>query len=146
MSLLGSIGRFVFGSTAGGLVDAGAKVASTVGEFVSTPKDREQFAGDLVNAESRDLQSARFYGAPGDHGTAFDVLVDGIIRLIRPFIAIDVLGGWNHWWALPSLDSFSPFQQWAIETVIVFYFGGRFVTKDLPVAVAALIRAWRNKG
>lgn len=142
--VLASIGKFLFGSTAGGLVKAGANVAQVVTQFISTPAQREAFVNQLLAAQNQETASVHEFAAPGDHGTAFDVLVDGINRLIRPFIAIDVLGAWNHWWTIPSIESLSPFLRWAVQAVIVFYFGGRFVAKDLPVAIAALIKVWRK--
>ena len=137
-SKLGSI--FFGGSSDKGIVE---QAADTVERFnPGAVKQHEmsiedQKAGDdsQRNAQQLVLQTG------GDNW--FDIIVNGLNRLVRPVITywvVLVLFGLvtvpsDYWGKIPDM-------MWnIIWTVITFWFGARAVFKDIPSA----IRQWRNK-
>jgi hypothetical protein len=93
--------------------------------------------------EEADRASARAYAAPGAPGAGvFDRFVDSCNRLVRPAVSLYILGGLAGWWTLPDLSRVD--ERWlaAGQIVLVFWFGGRAILKDLPAGVAAAIAAY----
>ena len=65
-------------------------------------------------------------------------VVDAIIHLVRPWITVHLIGGLFGYWQLPDISGINPFYMKMIDVVLVFWFGARVITKDLP----ALMIAW----
>ena len=86
-------------------------------------------------------ESARKNDQPMNSGSPIlDGLVNGVNRLIRPWVTITVIGSLFGYWELPPPDSISP-QYWSIAQIILgFWFGGRFLVKDIPQAIKSLVK------
>jgi len=110
---------------AGFFLKGGAgKVAAVADEFVHTAEER-------TNTDQVDLKDARTVQYVS-HDSGFDVLVDAIIRLIRPGLTIYLIGGLIGWWDLRDIAEISQFYQTLIWLVFTFHFGGRALMKDIP--------------
>ena len=66
--------------------------------------------------------------------------VDIVNRWIRPAITIWLLGGLSGCWTLPNTSTVDPVWFQIFMIVITFWFGGRVLLKDLPNAVAAILK------
>lgn len=126
---------WLFGSS------AAADTVRAIGDAADklTTTDEERGAQQVS-----DNASARAYAAPGVHNTWFDVFVDGLNRLPRPVIALYVFGGIAGAWRLADLSRVDPLWLAVGAAVLGFYFGGRFLTKDLPAAVVNAVMAIRK--
>ena len=67
-----------------------------------------------------------------------NLLIDAAIHLIRPWITVVLFGALFGYWKLPDVESIHPAYIKMIDVVMLFWFGARVVTKDLP----ALVEAW----
>ena len=123
MSVLGAIGGFF-------LKGGASKIASVADEFVHTAEER-------TNIDQADLNVARNVQYVS-HDSGFDILVDAIIRLIRPGLTIYLIGGLIGWWKLTSINNIEPFYQTLIWLVFTFHFGGRALMKDIPTFLKTL--------
>jgi hypothetical protein len=122
----------------GSVVD---KAADTVERFKGSDRQdhaqqRENF-GDAAKA----TDDARKYD-PRTTGTQFisevvNVSVDALNRLIRPGVAILLIGGTFGMWDL-AVTTTDPIVLGWTESVVGFYFGVRAITQDLPRLLAAL--------
>ncbi len=150
MSWLGRIGRGVLGLVVGGPAAALGAVGSVAGGIAGAVGDvakaRIEAGVRGLEADARDRESARQFAAPGTHGTWLDVLVDNANRLPRPVITFYIFGGVVGWWPLADLSKVDPLWLQAGGAVLVFWFGGRLLTKDLPAAVLAVLRALGKGG
>jgi hypothetical protein len=70
--------------------------------------------------------------------------IDLVNRLIRPFVTIWLIGGFSGWWKLPDIKEIDPVWFQIFMIVITFWFGGRVLLKDLPAAVAAILKMKRG--
>lgn len=73
-----------------------------------------------------------------------NLLVDSVTHLIRPWITVELFGALFGFWKLPDPEMIHPLYMKLVDVVVMFWFGARVITKDLP----ALIAAWtkmRNK-
>lgn len=121
MNWLRAIGGWLFGG--GGA----SKVVDAVDDAILTEQERQQ-------ADQKDLESARTMQT-ATHGTWFDVLVDGMSRLVRPGVTLWLVGGFIGWWTLPRIETISEYWQNVFMLVLTFWFGGRAILKDLPSAI-----------
>lgn len=124
MSIVSSVLGFFTGNDAGKVVESVEKV---IDKSTYTQQERSQ-------DDQKDLESARLSQAPS-HDSWFDVLVDGIARLIRPGVTIWLIGGFVGIWKLPDPGATDPYWQNVFLLVITFWFGGRTILKDLPEAI-----------
>lgn len=116
---------------------------------VAQVADEAYFSGEeKAGADRAETNDARAF-AGTSHNTWFDALVDGINRLIRPGITIWLVLGISGRITLPDPGRVDPFWLQAFLIVLTFWFGGRVLLKDLPIAIAkvmelrALLRAKR---
>ena len=121
MSFFSGLGKWLFG---GGGVE---KVADVADKAFHTAQERSQ-------EDQKDLESARSMQL-FTHGSAFDILVDGLSRLVRPGVTLWMIGGFIGWWPLPKIDDISEYWQNIFMLVLTFWFGGRAILKDLPQAI-----------
>src|SRR5262245_42314648 len=121
MSILSTLGGWLFGK---GGAD---KVVDVADEAFHTEQEKSQ-------EDEKDLQSARLMQSPS-HDSVFDIIVDGVARLIRPGVTIWLIGGFVGWWRLPQPGTVDPYWQNIFLLVITFWFGGRAILKDLPEAI-----------
>lgn len=133
--VLAAVGRFLFGGGGQAVVNVAKGVDDIVDRHVATVENKEAFTTEVLGLVQREQQTAAAFAAPGVHNTAFDALVDGINRLVRPVIAIAVLGAWFGWWRLVPIDTLGAEYQFYVRLVVTFYFGGRVLTKDVPQAI-----------
>jgi hypothetical protein len=72
--------------------------------------------------------------------TVANTSIDIFNRMIRPFVTIWLIGGFSGWWKLPDTGKIEPVWFQIFMIVITFWFGGRVLLKDLPNAVAAILK------
>lgn len=112
----------------------GGKTVEKVTEIADEAIDTGQERGER---DAKDLESARAMRLH-THGTFFDVLVDGLSRLVRPGVTLWLVGGFIGWWPLPRTEAISEYWQNVFMLVLTFWFGGRAILKDLPSAIRAM--------
>ena len=134
-SKLGSI--FFGGKSDKGLVE---QVSDAVERFAPGEVKQAEMAIDALKAGDDSQKNAQQLQLAG-HDSWFDILVDGLNRLVRPlfsFWAFGVLAGVIGTAHLANI----PASAWnVIWTIIGFWFGQRVLFKELPAAV----KAWRDK-
>jgi len=142
MSILSKVVGF-FG---GGAASAGMGVANGIADIVERwrPGDAKnvEFTKELTTLVNDSYDSARKHDAPMQSGLPIiDALVNGVNRLIRPWITITVIGSLfglgKHWsyFDLPPPENIAP-EYWVMAQIILgFWFGGRMITKDIPAAL-----------
>lgn len=141
MGLLSKVKGFLVGGTA----KTGLGVAEGIAEIVERWKPGEgkkhEMAMEISALAESAYASARQHDQPMSSGLPLlDGIVNGINRLIRPWVTITVIGSLFGYWELPPPDSIDP-QYWVITKVILgFWFGGRAVFKDFPSAIRNLRR------
>ncbi len=139
MSVFSKIGA-VFG---GGAAKAGLGVANGIADIVERwkPGDAKnvEFTKELTGLVNASYDSARKHDTPMSSGVPWvDATVNGINRLIRPWVTITVIGSLFGYWDLPPPESIGP-EYWVMVKIILgFWFGGRLVTKDIPAALGHL--------
>lgn len=134
--LLGFLFKIVptlFGSSSNGkgIVNS---IADVIDRFVPSAKTRQENneSDKKATAESQDDARAMKFKS---HDSWFDIFVDGVNRLIRPVITIGVISIIFGWVEQPDLDNIHPVILEVTLIVISFWFGGRFVVKDLMPAI-----------
>lgn len=121
MNIFAQIGGWLFGG--GGA----SKVMDVADKAFHTEQEKAaEDAADLADARAMQLPT---------HGGAFDTLVDGAARLVRPGVTFWLVGGFIGWWPLPAPGTVDPFWQNVFMLVLTFWFGGRALLKDLPASV-----------
>lgn len=139
MNFFKKIWGVVFGDAGGGIIQPIADVY----------KVKAENDGKEIDAGERDLETARQFAAPGSAPGMINILVDAANRIIRPFVTVYVLGGLADWWKLPDLEDKDPLWILAGATILVFWFGGRMLFKDLPAGLALALSSYfkaRGKG
>ncbi len=135
----------VAGFFTGGIAKAGLEVAGGVADIIERwrPGDakNQEMAMEMNEFLQKSYESARKHDQPMSAGVPWvDAFVNGINRLIRPWVTITVLGSLFGYWELPPPNSIDP-QYWVIAQVVLgFWFGGRFLVKDIPQGIKSLIR------
>ena len=138
MSFFAKIGAKVGGLFAGEAV-AGAKgISDIVGKWVPDVETRNNLEKELGEQYQAAMVSTRAHDTPMHGNTWFDSLVNGTNRLIRPTITIGLFGAIFGWWPLPELAEVDPMFLKYGETVLIFWFGGRALFKDLPAMLKYL--------
>lgn len=80
------------------------------------------------------MQETRLLGAIGNF---INLLVDSANRMIRPGLAVTLMGGLFGWWEV-KLNTSDPLLVELSIAVFGFYFGVRAITQDLPRLLRAL--------
>lgn len=131
-----------------GGVKAAASTAETISsiasQWIENPAQRQQFITQVMDSYNADVRNARSFGnaLPGD--TGFSAFADGVNKMIRPVLAMGVIGGLYEWWPLPDIAHLPAFYSTLGYTVIGFYFGAISIFDDLPRGVAKLIKVIRG--
>jgi len=138
MNFFTKLGGFLFGGKSDkGLVE---QAADAVERFAPGQVKQAEMAIDALKAGDESQKNAQALHLVG-HSTWFDVLIDGLNRLVRPlfsFWAFGVMAGIIGTAHLADI----PAAAWnIIWTIIGFWFGQRILFKELPAA----IKEWRNK-
>ena len=139
MGLLTKIGAFL----GGGAAKAGLNIAGGIADIVErwNPGDSKnvQFTKELTSVVNASYDSARRHDAPMQSGVRWlDGVVNGVNRLIRPWVTITVIGSLFGYWNLPPTQNVAPEYWVMVQIVLGFWFGGRLVTKDIPAALGYL--------
>lgn len=121
MSIWTKIGGWLFG---GGGVEKVLDVTDKA--FYTEQEKAQEDAKDLSDARSMQMFT---------HGSIFDIVVDGLNRLVRPGVTLWLVGGFVGWWKLPDPGLIDPYWHNIFLIVITFWFGGRALLKDLPTAI-----------
>lgn len=109
------------------------------------PSAQTQHENSIEDLKAGDESQANAYGLQlQSHDSWFDILVDGLNRLVRPFITYWVVGVLIGWWPAPATGTIDPVILNIIWTVITFWFGSRVIFKDIP-GLYALIKRIKNK-
>lgn len=93
------------------------------GELVDDAILTEQERKEFIQADTR---------------ASYDLTIDSLSRTIRPGITIMLIGGVFNWWTLPDPEHLGDFWQNVLMLVLTFWFGGRVMLKELPIAVRAM--------
>jgi hypothetical protein len=125
------------GSGNGGIFGA---VVSVIDKFFPSAETRQKNdeSDKTANAESQNSARAMKFKS---HDSWLDILVDAWNRSIRPMVTTGLVGIWFGWWDAPDLSMMHPFYVVMTQIVFTFWFGGRFVTKDIVPA----IQKWQDR-
>jgi len=143
MNLLSKIFGIGAKSVAEGVTDVAEKAADIVERWKPGDEKKTAMFIDVQAALTAATNAARAYDPRSEGGGIFgqivNVIVDAVSRAVRPGVTIMLLGGIFGWWTL-DVSTQSPIVLGWGETVIVFWFGGRVLFKDLPSLIAFLRR------
>lgn len=134
----------ISGFFVGGTTKAGLEVAEGIADIVERwkPGDAKnhEMTTELTKLVSDSYDLARGHDMPMDSGVKWvDALVNGVNRLIRPWVTITVVGSLFGYWELPPPQSISPEYWVMVQIILGFWFGGRLVTKDIPQAIMGVL-------
>jgi len=139
------IGSKIIGFFTGGTAKVATDVAGGVADIVErwNPGEgkKHEMQMEVANFLENSIADARKHDAPMNSGIAIiDSLVNGINRMIRPWVTITVIGHMFGHWDLPPPDSIDP-KYWDITLIVLaFWFGGRALLKDLPQAIKSMVK------
>ena len=141
MGIFSKLGAFL----GGGAAKAGLNIAGGIADIVErwNPGDSKnvQFTKELTSVVNASYDSARRHDAPMQSGVRWlDGVVNGVNRLIRPWVTITVIGSLFGYWNLPPPQNVAPEYWIMVQIILGFWFGGRLVTKDIPAALGYLRR------
>ena len=139
------IGSKIVGFFTGGTAKAASEVANGVADIVERWKPgegkRQEMQMEVANFLEKSISDARKNDIPMNSGIEIiDAVMNGLNRLIRPWVTITLLGSLFGWWSLPPPESIDP-AYWEMSVIILgFWFGGRFLVKDIPQAIKSLVK------
>lgn len=141
MGLLSKIKDLIIGGTAKTATAIAGDVADIVERWKPGEEKKHEMQQEINEYIHKTIESARKHDQPLNSGIALiDGLVNGVNRLIRPWITITVVGALFGYWDLPPPQSIDP-QYWDITLIVLgFWFGGRFLVKDIPQGIKSLIK------
>lgn len=134
MRLLSKIAGWFAGGVADKTTEVAGKVADIVERWNPGDEKKHQMSMDIQNLIQTSVASARSLQLQ-THDTWLDVVIDGANRAIRPFVTITFIGNLFGWWEIRP-QGIDPLILGMTETIIIFWFGGRALLKDLPAAIA----------
>ena len=139
MGFLSKVKDFFIGGTVDKIGDAAEGVADIVERWNPGVAKKHEMTMEIAKFMEQSYASARAHDQPMNSGIKIiDALVNGVNRLIRPWVTITVVGHMFGYWRLPPPDSIDA-QYWDITLIVLgFWFGGRALFKDLPTMVKSL--------
>lgn len=128
-----SIKSKIAGLFTGGIMTAVETGADIVERWVPNAVNKHEMAvaidqnieASVNNARQHDTSLANIPGW-------LNGLVNAVNRLIRPCVTVGLIGGVVGLWPLPVTDAIDPVILGFTEMVLIFWFGGRALFKDLP--------------
>jgi hypothetical protein len=145
MSIGESIGKFFGGLAGGGVasaasaaVDVVSKGADIVERWVPGAEKKQEMAMAIDSAIEGSVQNARAAMGPLGSGGFLGSIADGLSRLVRPVVTFYLLGVVFGLWHNSVPSTLDPWYLTQAERVLVFWFGGRMLFKDIPSAIAYL--------
>ena len=141
MGLGSKIKDFFLGGASSAVEDAANGVADIVERWAPGQGKKHEMQMEIQEFLEKSYSNAREHDKPMNSGVPFvDAFVNGVNRLIRPWVTITVVGSLFGYWELPPPEAISP-QYWSITQIILgFWFGGRFLVKDIPQAIKSLVK------
>jgi len=139
MGIFSKVVGFFGGGTAKIATDVAGGVADIVERWKPGEGKRQEMEMEVAEFLEKSISDARKHDQPMNSGIAIiDAVVNGINRLIRPWVTVTVIGSLFGYWDLPPPENIDP-QYWSIATIVIgFYFGGRALFKDLPTAIKSM--------
>ena len=132
MGVLSKLGSFF----AGGAVQSFAGVADIVERWKPGETTKHEMEMDVAAL----VDNARAHDSPVAGGGWLGAIADGLNRLVRPVVTIYVLGGLFGMFETSFAADVDPWFLAQGEKIIVFWFGGKVLLKDLPAAIKYLRR------
>jgi len=142
-----SIKDKILGLFSGGVMEAVKSGADIVERWAPSAEGKHEMAQEIDKSIESSHNNARIHDTPAPPGTSrtwFDSVVDGINRLVRPTVTLFLFGGVAGFWSLPTTGEVDPIVLAWVGTIMVFWFGGRALFKDLP-GVIKYLRVLRKK-
>lgn len=147
MSIFKKIAGFFVGGTAKAATEVAGGIADIIERWKPGEGKNHEMDMEIATFLEKSIADARKHDAPMNSGIAIiDALVNGINRLIRPWVTITLLGslfGLGEKWSyfrLPPPESIAP-QYWEMSIIVLgFWFGGRFLVKDIPQAIKSIAK------
>ena len=141
MGVLGKIAGFFTGGVGSAATDMAGGIADIVERWKPGESKKHEMEQEINEFVHKTVDSARKHDVPLNSGLAWvDGLVNGVNRLIRPWVTIMILGALFGYWELPSTSDLAP-EYWQMAMIVLgFWFGGRFLVKDIPQALKSMVR------
>ena len=141
MGILSGLKSVFLGGTARAVTETADGIADIIERWRPGEEKKHKMNMEIQQFLQTSYDSARKHDQPMNSGSSLlDGLVNGVNRLIRPWVTITVIGSLFGYWELPPPQSISP-EYWTITQIILgFWFGGRFLVKDIPQAIKGLIK------
>jgi len=141
MGILSKLKGFFIGGTSAALTETAGGIADIVERWKPGEGKKHERTMEIQAFLEKSYDAARKHDQPMSAGIPLiDSLVNGVNRLIRPWVTITVIGGLFDYWTLPAPDTV-PQQYWDIAMIILgFWFGGRFLVKDIPQAIKSVVK------
>jgi hypothetical protein len=130
MAFLARVGKLF----AGGAIEAAGGVADIVERWKPGETTKHEMAMDVGKL----VDDARAHDVPV--GGWLGQIADGLNRLVRPVVTIYILGGLFGMFDVQFSTTIDPWFLAQGEKIIVFWFGGKVLLKDLPAAIKYLRR------
>ncbi len=141
MSIFSGIAKFFGGGTANIATEVAGGIADIVERWKPGEGKKQEMQMEVANFLEKSIADARKNDQPMNSGLPLlDGTVNGINRLIRPWVTITVIGSLFGYWELPPPESIDQ-QYWTIAQILLsFWFGGRFLIKDIPQAIKSIVK------
>lgn len=134
---------------AGAVTDVVKGVSDVVERWAPSEAKKYEMAQDIQKLANEAIASARLYDprstATGKAAELINVLVDAVNRSVRPGFTVMLAGGVFGWWALPAPGAVDPIYLGWFENIILFWFGGRMLFKDLPAVINYMATLRKSK-
>jgi len=142
MRWLTALATTLFGSTSNGKGIVG-DVSDAVDKWYPSDATLHEQSVEDQQVGDASQKSAREMVLPY-HESWFDILTDGLNRMVRPTVTYWVIGGLMGFWKLPPVNTVDPIMMNIVWTVITFWFGSRMLFKDIP-AIFKVYKKSRKK-
>jgi hypothetical protein len=139
MSLWGKIGK----ALGGGGMSVIEKGADIVERWAPGVEKKHEISMEIDKVINDSVAAARAHDVGHVGNTMLNDIANFTNRMIRPTVTFGLLGGLWGWWSLPTTQMVEPIVLGWVEIVLVFWFGGRMMLKDLPAAILYLKQGWK---
>lgn len=117
-----------------GVVNTAEGISNIVEKWAPGAEKKHEMALEIDQVIATSVADARSMSLGGT-STWFDSLVNGVSRLIRPLITIYFMLALDGRLVQISTEGLDPVVLGWIEIVLIFWFGGRALFKDLPSVI-----------
>ena len=141
MGILSGIKSVFLGGTAKAVTDTANGIANIVERWKPGEGTKHDRVMEIQTYIEGSYKTRLAHDQPMNSGIPIvDAIVNGVNRLIRPWVTITVIGSLFGYWELPPPNSIDP-QYWTITQIILgFWFGGRFLVKDIPHGIRSILK------